>query len=64
MNTQTRTENIKMSDISIGMKVNYINSKFMKNGIVTGFNLEYGRIFITWPIHGASSILITNIEVA
>ena len=49
---------------SIGSNVNYKNSKFMKNGIVTGIDQKNERLFITWPIHGVSSIHISNIELS
>lgn len=52
--------NIK-SNFKIGDKVNHISGKFMRNGIITGLDAQHNRVFVKWPIHGASSIPQDNL---
>lgn len=53
-----------MQNLQIGSIVNYKTSgttNYMKNGIVTGFDLANNRVFVKWPQHGDSSIHISNL---
>ena len=52
-----------MKNLQIGSKVTYkTEGNKMGIGTVTGFDLNNNRVFVTWPIHGVSSINIINIE--
>ena len=56
-----------MKTLELGSKVNYKVTgtvNYLKNGIVTGFQSDYNRVYVTWPQHGASSIPEKNLELA